>query len=72
MPQSDDELKKQFAADFKEKILNNKEVMKKITKRVMPYFKIPTGSDTVKQSLARELAEEFLAAFDMKDDGAVD
>ena len=55
-----EKFEKEFREEFKRKILNNKEVMKRINKKMMPYLKIPLGSEVVKKSMAAELAEIFI------------
>jgi len=54
-----EKFEEEFLEEFKRKILNNKDVMKRINKRMMPYLKMPTGSEVVKKSMAAEFAKIF-------------
>ncbi len=64
---NDAEMEAEFRHNFKKKILDNEDVMKKIHKAMKPFFKIPVNSDVVKKAMAAEMAEIFID--EMEKDG---
>lgn len=51
------EWQEEFKKEFKEKIVDNKELIKKMASIVSTYSKMPTGSKVMRESLAAEFAE---------------
>lgn len=53
-------MEEEFRYEFKKRILDNEDVMKRIHEAMKPFFKIPLNSDVVKKAMAAEMAEIFI------------
>ena len=62
------EWQEEFNKNFKEKIIENKELHEKMADVVSTYFKMPTGSKVITESLANEMAELWKKELGLDDD----